>query len=32
LLRQNGFRETGKEYDYNQNVRCIIGTKAWFIK
>ena len=28
LLRQNGFREIGKEYDYNQNVRCIIGTKA----
>ena len=32
LLRQNGFREIGKEYDYNQNVRCIIGTKAWFFK
>ena len=28
LLRQNGFREIGKEHDYNQNVRCIIGTKA----
>ena len=32
LLRQNGFRETGKEHDYNQNVRCIIGTIAWFFK
>ena len=28
LLRQNRFREIGKEYDYKQNVRCIIGTKA----
>ena len=28
LLRQHKFREVGKEYDYNNNVRCIISTKA----
>ena len=28
MLRQHGFREISKEYDYNHNVRCIIGTKV----
>jgi len=28
LLRQNGYREMFKEFDYNQNVRCIISTKV----
>ncbi len=30
ILRQHGFREMNKEYDYNRNVRCIISTKARF--
>ena len=30
ILRYNGFREVGKEYDYNRNVRCIISTKVKF--
>ena len=30
ILRQGGFREVSKEYDYNRNVRCIISTKARF--
>jgi len=28
LLKMCRFREISKEYDYNQNVRCIISTKA----
>ena len=28
FLRQHKFREVGKEYDYNNNVRCIISTKV----
>ena len=28
LLRQHGFREMSKQYDYNHNVRCIISTKV----
>tara|TARA_Y100000590_G_C15679674_1_gene999358 strand:+ start:185 stop:1024 length:840 start_codon:yes stop_codon:yes gene_type:complete len=27
ILKQNGYREIGKEFDYNHNVRCIISTK-----
>ena len=27
ILRANKYREIGKEYDYNRNVRCIISTK-----
>tara|TARA_B100000029_G_scaffold165064_1_gene161255 strand:+ start:179 stop:1018 length:840 start_codon:yes stop_codon:yes gene_type:complete len=27
LLKQSGFRELSKEYDYKDNVRCIISTK-----
>ena len=30
ILRQHGFREISKEYDYNRNVRCIISTKTRF--
>jgi len=30
ILRSNGYREMSKEYDYNHNVRCIIGTKVKF--
>tara|TARA_B100000029_G_scaffold348336_1_gene340708 strand:+ start:610 stop:1458 length:849 start_codon:yes stop_codon:yes gene_type:complete len=30
ILKKNGFREIGKEYDNNQNVRCIISTKEAF--
>jgi len=30
ILRQQGFREIRKEYDYNRNVRCIISTKVMF--
>jgi len=30
ILRNNGYREIGKEYDYNRNVRCIISTKMGF--
>ena len=28
LLRQHGFREMFKAFDYNRNVRCIISTKV----
>ena len=28
ILKKNGFRELHKEYDYNNNVRCIISTKT----
>tara|TARA_B100001123_G_scaffold54984_1_gene58281 strand:+ start:233 stop:1072 length:840 start_codon:yes stop_codon:yes gene_type:complete len=28
LLRQHGYREMFKEFDYNRNVRCIISTKV----
>ena len=31
ILRSNGYKEMSKEYDYNHNVRCIIGTKVKFI-
>ena len=30
ILRNNGYREISKEYDYNRNVRCIISTKVKF--
>lgn len=30
ILRSNGFKEISKEYDYKQNVRCIISTKVKF--
>ena len=30
ILRSNGYREMSKEYDFNRNVRCIIGTKVKF--
>ena len=30
ILKKNGYRETGKEYDYKSNVRCIISTKVSF--
>ena len=30
ILRYNGYRELGREYDYNHNVRCIISTKVKF--
>tara|TARA_Y100000590_G_scaffold139448_1_gene159712 strand:- start:107 stop:955 length:849 start_codon:yes stop_codon:yes gene_type:complete len=30
ILRTNGYREMSKEYDFNRNVRCIIGTKVKF--
>ncbi len=30
ILKKNGFREIGKEHDYNGNVRCIISTKVNF--
>ena len=30
ILRDNGYREVSKEYDYNSNVRCIISTKVGF--
>ena len=29
-LKSNGYREIGKEYDYNRNVRCIMSTKVNF--
>ena len=31
ILRSNGYREMSKEYDFNRNVRCIIGTKVKFV-
>jgi len=31
ILKSNGYREMSKEYDFNRNVRCIIGTKVKFI-
>ena len=31
ILKSNGYKEMSKEYDYNRNVRCIIGTKVKFI-
>jgi release factor glutamine methyltransferase len=30
ILRSNGYREMSKEYDFNRNVRCIIGAKVKF--
>ena len=30
ILKDNGYREINKEYDYNRNVRCIISTKVSF--
>jgi release factor glutamine methyltransferase len=30
ILKNRGFREINKEYDNNQNVRCIISTKSVF--
>ena len=30
ILGSNGYREMSKEYDFNRNVRCIIGTKVKF--
>ena len=30
ILRSNGYREMSKEYDFNRNVRRIIGTKVRF--
>ena len=30
ILRQQGYREIGKECDYNNNIRCILSTKASF--
>jgi len=30
ILRNNGYREVCKEYDYNRNVRCIITTRIGF--
>ena len=30
FLKQQGFREIHKEYDYKRNVRCIISTKVRF--
>ncbi len=30
ILKRNKFREISKEFDYNNNVRCIISTKASF--
>jgi hypothetical protein len=31
-MNKYGFRLIGKEFDYNNNVRCIISTKVWFFK
>ncbi len=31
ILKHSGFIELSKEYDYKDNVRCIISTKIWFI-
>ncbi len=31
ILKSYKFREISKEYDYNQNVRCIISTKIDFV-
>ena len=30
ILKNHGFREISKEYDYNRNVRCIISTNVRF--
>ena len=30
ILKDNGYREINKEYDYNRNVRCIISAKVSF--
>ena len=30
VLKDNGYREIGKEYDINRNVRCIMSTKVNF--
>ena len=32
VMNSHGFRVIGKEFDYNNNVRCIISTKVWFFK
>tara|TARA_Y100000590_G_scaffold149084_1_gene171312 strand:+ start:168 stop:1016 length:849 start_codon:yes stop_codon:yes gene_type:complete len=31
ILKRHGYREINKEYDCNQNVRCIMSTKAKFL-
>ena len=31
ILKSQGYREMSKEYDYKQNVRCIISTKVKFL-
>ena len=30
ILKENGYREMSKEYDFKHNVRCIISTKVKF--
>lgn len=30
ILRQQGYREISKEFDYNNNIRCILSTKVSF--
>ena len=32
VMNKHGFRLVSKEFDYNNNVRCIISTKVWFFK
>ena len=32
VMNKYGLRLVGKEFDYNNNVRCIISTKVWFFK
>ena len=32
IMKKYGFRIITKEFDYNNNVRCIISTKTWFFK
>ena len=31
ILKSQGYREIGKEFDFKQNVRCIISTKANYL-
>ena len=32
IISRHGFKVIGKEFDYNNNIRCIISTKLWFFK
>ena len=32
IISRHGFKVIGREFDYNNNIRCIISTILWFFK